>query len=50
VLGLLDWCAEVLLEIELRSDRDVRETRVLLGTSEDVVLDIVYLVVGDHVM
>jgi hypothetical protein len=50
VLGLLDWCAEVLLEIQLRSDRDVRETRILLRPSEDVVLDVVYFVVGDHVM
>jgi len=50
VLGLLNRCAEVLLEIQLRSDGDVGETRVLHRSSEDVVLDIVYLVVRDHVM
>jgi hypothetical protein len=50
VLGLLNWCAEVLLKIQLGPNGDVLETRVLHRSSKSVVLDVVYLVVGDHVM
>jgi hypothetical protein len=50
VLGLFDRRAEVLLEVQLRSDGNVLETRILHGSSKNVVLDVVYLIVGDHVV